>query len=427
MIKKFFSPVALLISILLLIFTIYKSEIQGSGEIRYIYFKYYIISIISILVSVLTFFISQKIKLYFFISIISLVSTLYLYEIYSRFNQSILESKALQTREKLKNFDNRSIHEVLSLARAKGLEVQYPVFPFLFLEKKNIKLYPLTGRSNTNIIYCNENGFFTKFSSDRFGFNNPDDVWEKQSVEYLILGDSYAYGNCVNRPNDVSSVLRKISKKNSINLGQSGIGPLIEYAILSEYYPNNVKKVIWLYYEGNDIGDLIFELRNDFLMQYITEKNFSQNLKLKQNDINKIVGEIDLKRSQAKTKSKFSSLKEFIKLKSLRTQIFPSKVKIPIEFEEILKLTQNLTQKNQSELIFVYLPEYSRLNKNFKNENYSKVKSIVKKLNIKFIDANEELLKRDNPRKFWPKYIENGHFSEKGYSELAKLIFDQTN
>ena len=166
---------------------------------------------------------------------------------------------------------------------------------------------------------------------------------------------------------------------------------MIEYAILSEYYPNNVKKVIWLYYEGNDIGDLIFELRNDFLMKYITEKNFFQNLKSKQNDINKIVDKIDLKRSQAKTKSKFSSFKEFIKLKNLRTQIFPHKVKIPIEFEEILRLTQNLTQKNQSELIFVYLPEYSRLNKNFKNENYSKVKSIVKKLNIKFIDANEDM------------------------------------
>ena len=63
---------------------------------------------------------------------------------------------------------------------------------------------------------------------------------------------------------------------------------MIEYAILSEYYPNNVKKVIWLYYEGNDIGDLIFELRNDFLMQYITEKNFSQNLKLKQNEIDSL-------------------------------------------------------------------------------------------------------------------------------------------
>ena len=196
----------------------------------------------------------------------------------------------------------------------KVLKFNIRFFPFYFSKKKNIKLYPLTGRSNTNIIYCNENGFFTKFSSDRFGFNNPDDVWEEQSVEYLILGDSYAYGNCVNRPNDVSSVLRKISKKNSINLGQSGIGPLIEYAILSEYYPNNVKKVIWLYYEGNDIGDLIFELRNDFLMKYITEKNFSQNLKSKQNDINKIVGEIDLKVT-IQNKSKFSSFKEFIKLK----------------------------------------------------------------------------------------------------------------
>ena len=48
-------------------------------------------------------------------------------------------------------------------------------------------------------------------------------------------------------------------------------------------------------------------------------------------------------------------------------------------------------------------------------------------MNQKNSYTNEELLKRDNPRKFWPKYIENGHFSEKGYSELAKLIFDQTN
>tara|TARA_Y100001970_G_C14144707_1_gene809185 strand:- start:37 stop:1215 length:1179 start_codon:yes stop_codon:yes gene_type:complete len=391
------------------------------------YIKYYIISVISIFVSILTFFISKKIKSYFFISIVSLISTLYLFEIYSKFKLSNLETEKLKIREKLKNFDNRSIHEVLSSAREKGLEVYYPVFPFLFLEEKNIKLYPLTGRSNTDLIYCNENGFFTKFSSDRYGFNNPDNVWEQQSVEYLILGDSYAYGNCVNRPNDVSSVLRKISKKNSINLGQSGIGPLIEYAILREYYPNNVKKVIWLYYEGNDIGDLMFELRNDFLIKYITKKNFSQNLKSKQNDINRIVEKKDLNRVQAKTKEKFVGLKEFIKLKNLRTQIFPNKVKIPSEFEKILKLTQNLTQKNQSELVFVYLPEYSRLNKNFKNENYNKVKSIVKKLNIKFIDANEELLKKDNPRKFWPQYLEGGHFSEKGYSELARLIFDQTN
>ena len=45
---------------------------------------------------------------------------------------------------------------------------------------------------------------------------------------------------------------------------------------------NNVKKIIWLYYEGNDLKDLSFELNNSVLQKYLTDLDFSQNLKEKQ-------------------------------------------------------------------------------------------------------------------------------------------------
>ena len=52
----------------------------------------------------------------------------------------------------------------------------------------------------------------------RYGFNNPDTEWDKEEIEYLLIGDSFVHGACVNRPNDISSVLRNLSKAALINL-----------------------------------------------------------------------------------------------------------------------------------------------------------------------------------------------------------------
>ena len=116
---------------------------------------------------------------------------------------------------------------------------------------------------------CNENGYYSIYHSDRYGFNNPDKEWDSKEIEYLLVGDSFTHGACVNRPHDVASVLRKYSKKNVLNLGQIGNGPLIEYATLREYSDLNIKKVIWRYYEGNDLSDLETELTNKILKKYI--------------------------------------------------------------------------------------------------------------------------------------------------------------
>mgnify|MGYP007000047093 len=66
--------------------------------------------------------------------------------------------------------------------------------------KKNIHF--LSGISDSETIDCNENGYFSIYRSDRFGFNNPKDQWDSKNIDYILLGDSFAHGACVNRPYD---------------------------------------------------------------------------------------------------------------------------------------------------------------------------------------------------------------------------------
>ena len=120
-------------------------------------------------------------------------------------------------------------------------------------------LLPLSGLSNLETILCNENGYYSIYQSDRYGFNNPDNEWDKKEIEYLLVGDSFTHGACVNRPSDIGSVLRNLSDKSVLNLGMSSNGPLIEYATLREYLGKNIKKVLWIYYEGNDLRNLELE------------------------------------------------------------------------------------------------------------------------------------------------------------------------
>ena len=48
---------------------------------------------------------------------------------------------------------------------------------------------------------------------------NPDTEWDAKEIEYILIGDSFTFGACVNRPHDVSSILRNLSKKSVLNLG----------------------------------------------------------------------------------------------------------------------------------------------------------------------------------------------------------------
>ena len=100
-------------------------------------------------------------------------------------------------------------------------------------------------------------------------------------IDYVFLGDSFTHGYCVNRPHDIPSVIREDYNQNVLNLGYGRSGTLIEYATLREYVPENIKKIVLMYYEQNDIENLETELNYEILLKYLEDENFSQSLKEK--------------------------------------------------------------------------------------------------------------------------------------------------
>jgi hypothetical protein len=218
------------------------------------------------------------------------------------------------------------------------------------------------------------------YKSDRYGFNNPDSEWDNKEIEFFIVGDSFVHGMAVNRPNDISSVLREISGKNVINVGYSGNGPLIEYASLKEYLYFNknlrAKKILWIYFD-NDIDGLTYELFSKRLRNYLKDDEYSQNLLKKQSQIDELArSQIEIEKNK-----RFNKFKNFIKLYELRKFLFipknEVKLNIPKEFEKILIKSKQIAEENNAEFFFIHIPDPNIYIENLKQNSHVEIKKLV--------------------------------------------------
>ena len=394
---------------ILLIYAFYRSEIYWNGNKRDYYINYQIFFILTIFSIYFFKYLNINIQKYLFISILSIILSLYLFEGYLILK--ILEKNKLQSKfegsqkvkQKIyedntgKKFDTRNKLDIFNDLKKEYPNIKVPIIPSSYLDQKNT-IFPLSGISNARTVGCNENGYYSFSVSDRYGFNNPNYEWDTKNTEYILIGDSFTFGACVNKPNDIASGLRALSNKSVLNLGYGGNGPLIEYATLREYIRPNVNKVIWLYYEENDLSNLIAELKDEILKNYLNDNKFSQNLKNRQDEVNKIASKklenakfnIDENNQEKQLLFKFS---QFLKIFNLRNSL---KNKYPIiELKKILILAKNLTEKNGAKFYFVYLPEYARYAQpNFDSKYYLEIKKIVNELEIPFIDVHTKFFKR---------------------------------
>lgn len=180
-----------------------------------------------------------------------------------------------------RSVDERQLSEVLMDLRAAGKDA-YPTFsPTQFLLNDELMkqlpltdatgdFYPLTSIANTQSVYCNETGQWLIFPSDRYGFNNPDAVWDGTPLSTAIVGDSFAQGACVQPNEAVASVLRS-KGISSATIGVGGTGSLIQLALAKEYLSDlKPPMVFWLFYEGNDLHiNMPLEEKDAFLLQYL--------------------------------------------------------------------------------------------------------------------------------------------------------------
>ena len=434
--KNFFPLILILSSIGILLYLVYRSEIIWAGNNRDYYYSYFCISLLLIILSFSSLYINKILKTYLFISILSILFSLYAFESYLFLFKNVNNNFIRSIKYKIdtgKKYDLRNKYEIYLDLKKLNSNISIAASPSNDLNLINTGLFRLSGKSKSKTIYCNENGYYSMYESDRFGFNNPDNVWDNSEIEYLLIGDSFVHGACVNAPFDIASKLRLISKKPVINLGYGGNGPLIQHASLREYYPKKVKKIIWFYYEGNDNLDFIKELKNEVLINYFKNFNFSQNLKNKQVSIDKIIDGILSNVSYEKNKDnkqKLNTIIKYIKLYHLRA-IFLKKKDTSLsnytEFKKIFKMTKKLASINDSRLYFVYLPSIDRYNsENFSNENFYKIKNIIDDLKINFIDIDKKVFKKEKePIDLFADKLFI-HYNAEGYKKITSAIYQST-
>jgi hypothetical protein len=415
---KFFFRSLLVISFLILIYIFYKSEISWQGTKRSYYLIYYIGTLLTIFFLIICSYLNLKIQKYLIIIFISIVFTLYSYE-----GKLTFDKKNTNL-----NFDRRTLFEVYEDMKKTNLNVTIITPPAIFLNFTKLDLFGLAGISKAKTIFCNESGYYAIYNSDRHGFNNPDKEWNAKEIEYFLIGDSFAHGACVNRPDDIASVLRRHSKKNVLNLGQSSTGPLIQYATLREYLPPNIKNVLWLYYEGNDLSDLENELKNNILKKYLSNKKFKQDLKFKQTQVDQFLTTYLERERERERERKIIKIIKFIKLLNIRSLLFTQPQPEPqlSELKIILNLANELVNSHNGKLYFVYLPKFDRYTKLLKKDYKQQIKKKVIDLGIEFIDIDDEVFKKEkNPSKLFP-FEKYNHYTVEAYKIIALKIYEKT-
>ena len=178
------------------------------------------------------------------------------------------------------DYDTRTKRQVVRDFRRDGVQAWPAMFPNVFLTSHRplAALLPFSGISNVHTVVGNENGYFWTYTSDRYGFNNPDDVHNK-SIEIAFLGDSFTHGSEVKHGCAVDVVRDAYPK--TANFGYGATGTVIQLAIYREYVKRLSPKVVLLVWCNNDIQNILQEIKDPVSNKYIYDPDFSQDLVLR--------------------------------------------------------------------------------------------------------------------------------------------------
>jgi hypothetical protein len=425
---KWMSWLFLVASTVLLIYTYYRAEITFQGARGVVYFKYYLISLVGILFWGVVLRLREGVRANIVTIVISLVVSLYLIEGGLRLFKlpADISSHMFVAKKYGVEFDTRTQLEVITDLIASGEDAIPAIRPYNIVKIID-EMLPLGGISRATTVSSNETGRFMVYPSDRYGFNNPDSEWDSSKVDYLLTGDSFAEGLSVQPGEDIAGQIRLMTKKSVISLGRSGNGPLMELAAISEYAPKlHPKRVLWVYYESNDLtANLPAEKMFLMLMNYLDD-NFSQNLINHQPEIDQFLREYAQDAQDAQEKTEWIKLLAVRQLLNLDTRDIVDPL-----FSIILNKAKSRTEAWGGELYFVYLPGQDRYkNTVISHDQYrqkAEILNLVESLNIPIIDIHQQVFaKHFDPLSLFPFRV-YGHYNAVGYSKVAKAIIKKIN
>jgi hypothetical protein len=321
--------------------------------------------------------------------------------------------------------------------------------PYKLIDKKKNSFLPLSGYKNSVIILCiDENNKPVYYISDKNGFNNKDINYIN---DFLLIGDSYVHGMCVNTKDNLNSQFEKFLIKTT-SLGVGGNGPLLEFATFKEYEEDyNYNDLILFITPSNDFKDLSNERNNKILMNYLNDSNFKQNIKKPENELKK---EIMLNNFFGNKTHRFFN--DFFSVYHFNLKQLGNSLEKIFKKEHINNNYDYLKDESLDRLFFQILKEFDKFAKNREKKFYvvfnslnpdflfpktndakklkdlllgnklKKIKKYLNQENISFIDYNEYILKnydKNNVSTIFKKIDGHwDHYTEIGFFRLAEQI-----
>lgn len=331
----------------------------------------------------------------------------------------------------------------------------YPNFtPVYQLQNKNFnnykvsngkEIFPLSKVSNQKTSMCNEDGNWVIYKTDQHGLNN--NYINYNNTYIFVLGDSYVEGHCSSPENNIAGQLENIYDSKIVNLGLAGSGPLMMLASAREYALKfNPKIIVWYHFHNDIINLQRYEKNNKILMRYLEDKEFEQNLIERQNEIDEVATKYIFKKIEKQTFfTKDFRFMTFFKLwytrllikkfglntQGLFTQINNPDISDYITYEKILFQIQSLAKENNIEFYFIFLPDitgvFPNIYKHYENvDSRNDVMKIAKNLfNKNALDLTEMFVDNfENPKDLFVGGILGNHYTDKGYSFVAKKTYE---
>ena len=341
-------------------------------------------------------------------------------------SQSIIKQRETLDYELYKGEKYKNIDRML-------FPFDFNYFPLNQVVKKE-KFINISSISNNKFILCSE-GYGPKIiTTDRFGFRNPDYLWDEE-ISTVLIGDSFVEGMCVDYQDTLSGIFNK-NKIKTINLASGG-NSSIYYASLAKVYLNEIKpKNVVLFFHENDNSlvdstEPIFELYNSLIKEdYIKKindkfikgdkhKNFNQEIL---NYLSNLTSE--KKNFIYKIRLNLSKLRKYLYLTHLREyyhfifksdQLFDSTKFAIDEVVKYCKINDCKVHIALARSSNFWDPRYFYLNFKFSLNKY------LNMLGYKLISFDDEINFK-NKENFAPK---GPHFSIKAYEVIANNLIEK--
>lgn len=318
----------------------------------------------------------------------------------------------------------------------------FPVVPAnTYLERPLLiggrRVIPLGGVADANVVGCNENGYYSTFTTDEHGFNNPGGAMAATQDAIVFIGDSFTQGDCLKQGETIVDRVRA-QRPETINLGSGGNGPILQLAAIREYVrPRHVSVVVWMYYEGNDLDDLRRDRADPLLSRYL-ERGFTQELAPAQAHINAAVRTMVDSRIAERLAGRAVFVPHLRKLvwqvreqRSRRSVAAPDNASKDVDtsvalFLKVLARARDDVAERGGRLLFAYLPEYhryagSKLSPGAMQRD--RVLAGVRVLGIPVVDLDEAFRRHANPVTLFPFGL-RGHYNERGAELAAQHLLD---